>query len=88
MNTQQLIDKTSESVSGLTKKQVEQVLLAAFGHVEDAIKGGEEVSLRNFGRFYTHTRPARNGRNPRTGEALQIPERSVIKFKARGDLKG
>lgn len=90
MNTQQLIDSISASPAGqgLTKKQVEDVLLQAFEDMSDAIKSGDEVSLRNFGRLYVHTRPARNGRNPRTGEAINIPERQVVKFKARGELKG
>lgn len=90
MNTQDLIDAISASPAGqdLTKKQVEAVVLQSLEAISDALSANEEVSLRNFGRFFIHTRPARNGRNPRTGEALQIPERSVVKFKARGELKG
>lgn len=74
---------TGEVSKVLAEKQVE----AIFAAISDSIKGNEEVIVRNFGRFSTKTRAARTGRNPKTGEAIQIEAKTVIKFTPRGDLK-
>lgn len=51
------------------------------------IAGGDEVRLTGFGKFSSSDRGARQGRNPQTGEAIQIPAKRVPKFVAGGDLK-
>lgn len=73
--------------AGITKVLAEDVIAALFTEISDSLKRDEDVVVRNFGRFYTHTRPARNGRNPKTGEAIQISSKTVIKLSPRGDLK-
>ena len=90
MNTQSLIDSIHSALNTedrkVTKALIDEVLTTALDAISDALKAGEEVSLRNFGRFYTYVRPARAGRNPRTGEAIQISDRTIVKFVPRGEL--
>ena len=73
--------------AGLTKVDSEKVVSALFDSIGAALKAGEEVTVRNFGRFFTKVKPARAARNPKTGEAVQVAEKTVIKFSPRGDLK-
>lgn len=82
----ELVDSSS-TATGLTKKVTEQVLVAAFSAAGAALKAGQEVTVRDFGRFYQKTRPARQARNPRTGAAVQVAEKTIIKFSPRGSLK-
>lgn len=73
--------------TGASKKLSEQVVEALFSKIADTIKDGNEVTIRNFGRFYTKQRAARTARNPKTGAAVQVPAKSVIKFAPRGEMK-
>jgi len=74
-------------VGGVTKVKAEEQILAVFAAIGAALKGGQEVTVRDFGRFYPKTRPARVGRNPKTGASVQVPEKTVIKFAPRGSMK-
>lgn len=56
--------------------------------ITQALRRGEDVDLYNFGSFKVVDRPARVGKNPRTGEAVQIPAKKVIKFKASKNILG
>lgn len=78
---------TSSASTGLTKKATEAVLIAAFSAAGEALKGGQDVTIRDFGRLYNKVRPARQARNPRTGATVQVPEKTIIKFAPRGALK-
>lgn len=49
--------------------------------IVENLRNGEEVRLKNFGRFYKETRAPREARNPGTGEAVQVPERAYLRFK-------
>jgi DNA-binding protein HU-beta len=73
--------------AGITKVAAEKVVGDLFDLISSSLKDGDEVVVRNFGRFYGHTRPARKGRNPRTGAVIDIPSKTVIKLAPRGDLK-
>lgn len=73
--------------TGLTKKASEEAIAALFSYVGSEIRAGNEVTVRDFGRFYLKTKPARQGRNPKTGAPVAIPEKQVIKFSPRGSLK-
>lgn len=78
-----VVAETGEVTKVVATKQVE----ALFDLITSKLKEGEEVVVRNFGRFYTKVRPARTGRNPKTGEPVQIAEKQVVKLSPRGDLK-
>ena len=66
----------------LGKAVAEQVLASVLGVITDAIAAGEKVALLGFGTFSVSERAAREGRNPQTGEAMNIPAKKVVKFKA------
>ena len=55
--------------------------------ISDTLASGEDVDLFGFGKFSVGTRAARTGRNPQTGESLEIPESKVVKFKPAKALK-
>jgi nucleoid DNA-binding protein len=61
--------------------QAEAALSATLEAIQGALKGGDSVSLVGFGTFSANQRDARTGRNPRTGETIQIAAKTVAKFK-------
>ena len=65
----------------ITQSQAESALTATLASIQDALKDGDSVSLVGFGTFSANERPAREGRNPRTGETIQIAAKTVAKFK-------
>jgi len=86
MTKQELIGFMADS-AGLSKKDAEKALSAFVDGVKSALKKGESVSLVGFGTFSVSQRGARQGRNPRTGETINIPARKVPTFKAGKGLK-
>ncbi|WAH36137.1 HU family DNA-binding protein [Alicyclobacillus dauci] len=86
MNKQDLINKTAEK-SGLTKKDSEAVVNGIFESIEEALSAGEKVQILGFGTFEVRERAARSGRNPQTGEVIEIPAGKVPAFKAGNNLK-
>ncbi|MBW4655763.1 MAG: HU family DNA-binding protein [Kaiparowitsia implicata GSE-PSE-MK54-09C] len=81
MNKGELVDKVAEKAN-VTKKQADAVLTAAIDSIMEAVSEGEKVTLVGFGSFDRRDRKAREGRNPKTGEAMQIPETRVPAFSA------
>ena len=71
----------------LTNRQAEAVINIALRCIAEALREGDKVELRGFGSFRTRNRNARQGRNPRTGEAVQVPSKRVPFFRAGKDLK-
>jgi DNA-binding protein HU-beta len=71
----------------LSRAKATEVVDAVFGAIEGALKKKEEVRLIGFGTFVTASRAATTGRNPRTGEEMQIPASTAVKFKAGKGLK-
>ena len=86
MNKTELIAAMAE-VSGVSKKDTEAVLKAFTEVVSEELKKGEKVQLVGFGTFEVSERAAREGRNPATGEAMQIEADKAPKFKAGKALK-
>ena len=86
MNKTELIAATAEK-AGLTKKDAERAVNAAIEAVTAALVAGEKVQIAGFGGFETKKREARTGRNPQTGEAIQIAASNVPSFKAAKALK-
>jgi DNA-binding protein HU-beta len=86
LNKSELIDAIAE-LSGLTKKDAEKALNGVLEAVQKSLAKGEEISIANFGSFKVKKRAARKGRNPQTGEEMQIPERNVISFSAGKSLR-
>lgn len=86
MNQSELILKTAQ-ISGLTKKDVEHVLKTAGDVVQAALAEEGEAVLPGLGKLSVKTRAAREGRNPATGEAMQIAAKKVPHFSAAKALK-
>ena len=86
MNKSELIAAAAER-SGITKKDAEQVIGAAFDVIIAQLQKGEKVQISGFGTFEVKERKERVGRNPLTGEAVQIPANKVPAFKVSSTLK-
>ena len=86
MNKTELIAAMAEK-SALAKKDAEAALNAFTASVEDALKAGDKVQLVGFGTFEVKTRAARTGKNPRTGESVEIAASKSPAFKAGKALK-
>ena len=85
MNKGDLINKIAESAS-LSKSQATDALAAVLDGIAEALKDGDKATLIGFGTFSVSRREARTGRNPQTGEAIQIAAKNVIKFKPGKEL--
>ncbi len=86
MNKSELIDAVA-SKSGLTKADSERAVKALVDTVTGALKKGDQVTMIGFGTFLVRERKARQGRNPRTGETIQIKAANNPAFKAGKALK-
>ena len=86
MNKTELIAAAAES-TGLTKKDTEKVLNAALESIAAALAEGDKVQVSGFGIFEVKVREARMGRNPHTGEAMEIAASRIPAFKAGKALK-
>ncbi|MBF0448394.1 MAG: HU family DNA-binding protein, partial [Magnetococcales bacterium] len=80
MNKSELIDAVA-SATGLTKVQSGEAVDAVIGSIQGALKNGDQVSLVGFGTFLVTDRAARMGRNPRTGDEIEIPAARLPKFR-------
>ena len=86
MNKGELIEAVSGS-SGLSRADTAKAVDSLLSTISSTLAGGGDVSLVGFGTFRVKARAARMGRNPRTGEAIQIKASNVPGFKARKGLK-
>jgi DNA-binding protein HU-beta len=86
MNKGDLIEVVADD-AGLSKADATRAVDAVIGAVTKALKSGNDVSLVGFGTFAVKNRAARQGRNPRTGETIQIAASKVPGFKAGKALK-
>lgn len=81
MNTNDLVDRIAAEYE-LTKARVRQLVDAVFAVIAETAAKGDEVALRGFGRFKVADRAARQGRNPATGEIIQIARSRKLAFSA------
>ena len=86
MNKAELIDAVAAN-TGQSKSDAVAAVEAVFENIRNAMKSGDTVSLVGFGSFSVSDRAARTGRNPRTGEEIQIAASRAPKFKAGKQLK-
>ena len=86
MNKSDLIDAVA-SQTGLAKDQAGAAVESVFGTISEALSRGDTVSLVGFGVFSVSARAGRTGRNPRTGESIEIAASRAPKFKAGEGLK-
>jgi len=86
VNKNELIDAVSKK-TGLSKADTAKAVDSVFDEITTSLKQGDEVRLVGFGTFAVTTRASSEGRNPRTGERITIPETKQPKFKAGKALK-
>lgn len=86
MNKNELIAAVAEQ-AGFSKKDADKAVNAVVAAVTEALKAGEKVSVVGFGTFEVKSRPARVGRNPKDGSAIEIPASKAPAFKAGKTLK-
>jgi len=83
----ELVQKIADNNPHLYQRDVENIVNAILDEITEALAGGNRVELRGFGAFSVKNRPARTGRNPRTGEKVQVEEKWVPFFKTGKDLR-
>jgi integration host factor subunit beta len=87
MTKSELILKLAERNPHLYQRDVERIVATVFDEITGALARGDRVELRGFGAFSVKRRQSRTGRNPRTGEAVQVAEKAVPFFKTGKELR-
>ena len=83
----ELLQTLASENPDLRPEEIEQVVAIFFDEIAKRLAEGGRVELRGFGAFSTRERGARKGRNPRTGEAVEVPEKKVPYFKPGKDMR-
>ncbi len=83
----ELVQKIADNNPHLYQRDVENVVNAILDAIGDALARGDRVELRGFGAFSVKSRPAREGRNPRTGEKVPVAEKDVPFFKSGKEMR-
>ena len=83
----ELVQKLGEANPHLYQRDVENIVNAILDEIGDALARGQRVELRGFGAFSVKHRPARQGRNPRTGDSVAVEEKWVPFFKTGKELR-
>ena len=86
MTKAELVEEVSR-VSDLTKKHSEVIVETVFASIIEALRRGEKIELRGFGSFRLRQREPRKGRNPKTGDRVDVPPKRVPYFKPGKELK-
>ncbi len=87
MTKSELIQRIAELNPHLYHRDVERIVSTIFEEISAALARGERVELRGFGAFSVKSRAARIGRNPRTGEAVQVAAKNLPYFKTGKELR-
>lgn len=83
----ELVARLAQANPHLYQRDVERIVNTIFDEIALALERGDRVELRGFGAFSVKNRPARTGRNPRTGEPVQVAAKSVPFFKTGKELR-
>ena len=86
MTKAELVDEVARVVQ-LTKKQAETIVNIVFDSIVDSLRSGQKIELRGFGSFRLRIRKSRTGRNPKTGEKVEVPSKKIPYFKPGKELK-
>ncbi len=86
MTKAELVDQVARTTQ-LTKKHAEIMVNTVFDSIVDSLKDGEKIELRGFGSFRIRQRGSRTGRNPKTGEKVDVPPKKIPYFKMGKELK-
>src|SRR3954463_3172221 len=86
MTKAELVDEVARVVQ-LTKKQAETIVNIDFDSIVESLRSGQKIELRGFGSFRLRTRKPPTGRNPKTGEKVEVPSKKIPYFKPGKELK-
>jgi integration host factor subunit beta len=86
MTKAELVDEVARIVQ-LTKKQAETIVNIVFDSIVESLRSGQKIELRGFGSFRLRSRKSRTGRNPKTGEKVEVPSKKIPYFKPGKELK-
>jgi integration host factor subunit beta len=87
MTKSELIEALATKQNQLTQKDIDAAVKTLLEHMSQALAAGERIEIRGFGSFSLHHRPARTGRNPKTGETVNLPAKHVPHFKPGKELR-
>ncbi|MDA8738772.1 integration host factor subunit beta [Luminiphilus sp.] len=87
MTRSELIELMASQQNQLTTKDVELAVKLMIDHMTESLTSGERIEIRGFGSFSLHYREARQGRNPKTGDAVELEGKYVPHFKPGKDLR-
>ena len=87
MTKSELIEKMAEENPNLTRKQVEFIVNGVFDLIKKSLAEGNKVEIRGFGSFKIRDKKAKIGRNPKTGERVEVPAKKVPYFKPGKEIK-
>lgn len=85
MNKAQLVETIAEKTA--TKKEAQEIVDTVWSAIKDSLKKEEDVAISGFGTFKVKQTKARTGRNPKTGETIQIPAKKKVAFRVSKELK-
>jgi integration host factor subunit beta len=87
MTKSELIESIAQKQTQLAQKDIDLAVKTLLEHMAQSLADGERIEIRGFGSFSLHRRPPRVGRNPKTGEAVSLPEKYVPHFKPGKELR-
>lgn len=87
MTKAELVEIVYEKVGGLSKKESQDIVEAIFDTMKSSLKSGEKIKISGFGNFILRDKRPRKGRNPQTGDDIQITARRVLTFRPSQILK-
>ena len=87
MTRSELVAALAERQSHLLRRDVESAVNCLLKHMAEALVQGERIEIRGFGGFDLHHLPPRIGRNPKTGEAVNLPAKVAVHFKPGKDMR-
>ncbi len=87
MTKSELISRLSERCGMMTKKQIEFIINNVFSTIKSALKADDKVEIRGFGSFRVRQKYAKSGRNPKTGEKIDVPACRVPCFRPGKEIK-
>lgn len=87
MTKSELIEALAMKQTQLTQKDIDSAVKTLLEHMSEALSEGQRIEIRGFGSFSLHYRPPRTGRNPKTGDSVELPAKHVPHFKPGKELR-
>ena len=87
MTKADIVESIYEKVGGFSKKEAAEIIETVFDTIKETLEAGQKIKISGFGNFVVREKKARIGRNPQTGEEIEISARRVLTFKPSQVLK-